>query len=109
MAAADVEAVWELTSSGSTRTVAMLLSVVIISIALVVFVFKYAFGSSGPNPFEKDTREPLKPMVHNRKEKNKVLKQGELKSSLVLHEKHKNTEQISYVNMRGKINIYLFQ
>lgn len=62
----------------------MLLSVVVISVALVIFVLKYVFGSSGPNPFEKDTREPLKPMVHNRKEKNKVLKQGELKGHLVL-------------------------
>ncbi|TWW70285.1 putative all-trans-retinol 13,14-reductase [Takifugu flavidus] len=43
---------------------------------------KYVFGSSGPNPFEKDTREPLKPMVHNRKEKNKVLKQGFLVSKV---------------------------
>lgn len=58
----------------------MLLSVGVISVALVVFIIKYVFGSSGPNPFEKDTRVPLKPMVHNRKEKNKVLKQGELKS-----------------------------
>lgn len=56
----------------------MLLSVGIISVVLVVFIIKYAFGKSGPNPFEKDTRVPLKPMVHNRKEKNKVLKQGEL-------------------------------
>lgn len=57
----------------------MLLSVVIISVALVVFIVKYVCGGSGPNPFEKDTRAPLKQMVHNRKEKNKVLKQGELK------------------------------
>ena len=55
----------------------MLLSVVIICVALVIFVLKYVFGSSGPNPFEKDTREPVKKMVHDRKEKNKVLKQGE--------------------------------
>ncbi|KAF3846061.1 hypothetical protein F7725_003139 [Dissostichus mawsoni] len=55
-----------------TRT--MLLSVVIFCVALVLFVLKYVFGSSGPNPFEKDTREPVKKMVH-RKEKNKVLKQ----------------------------------
>lgn len=56
----------------------MLLSLGIISVALVVLVLKYVFGSSGPNPFEKDTRVPVKPIVHNRKEKNKVLKQGEL-------------------------------
>lgn len=59
----------------------MLLSVGIISVALVVFIIKYVFGSSGPNPFEKDTRVPLKPIVHHRKEKNKVLKQGELKTT----------------------------
>lgn len=80
--------VWELTSSRCTHThthtVAMLLGVVVISVALVIFVLKYVFGNSGPNPFEKDTREPLKPMVHNRKEKNKVLKQGESKGHLVL-------------------------
>ncbi len=56
----------------------MWLSVAIVSVALVIFIFKYVFGSSGPNPFETDTREPLKTMVHDKKEKNKVLKQGEL-------------------------------
>lgn len=54
----------------------MLIVVGIISFALVIFILKYVF-SSGPNPFEKDTREPLKKMVHDRKQKNKVLKQGE--------------------------------
>lgn len=47
-------------------------------VALFIFIFKYALGSSGPNPFEKDTREPLKKQVFDKKEKNKVLKQGEL-------------------------------
>lgn len=61
----------------------MLLSVGIISVALVVLVLKYVFGNSGPNPFEKDTRVPVKPIVHNRKEKNKVLKQGEFKNNAV--------------------------
>lgn len=61
----------------------MLLSVGIISVALVVLVLKYVFGSSGPNPFEKDTRVPVKQIVHNRKEKNKVLKQGEFKNNAV--------------------------
>ncbi|KAJ4932534.1 hypothetical protein JOQ06_010952 [Pogonophryne albipinna] len=51
-------------------------------IAFVIFVLKYVFGSSGPNPFEKDTREPVKKMVHDRKEKNKVLKQGFLTSKV---------------------------
>lgn len=58
----------------------MWVSVLIISVALVIFILKYVFGSSGPNPFETDSREPLKKMVHDRKEKNKVLKQGELRS-----------------------------
>lgn len=58
----------------------MLLSAAFISVVLVVYIIKYVFGRAGPNPFEKDTRVPLKPMVLNRKEKNKVLKQGELKS-----------------------------
>lgn len=55
----------------------MLFAVAIISAALLVFTLKYVFGSSGPNPFEKDTRESLKTMVHDMKEKNKVMKQGE--------------------------------
>ncbi|KAM6914597.1 all-trans-retinol 13,14-reductase [Lycodopsis pacificus] len=58
----------------------MLLVVGIVCVALVIFILKYVFSSSGPNPFEKDTREPLKKMVHDRKEKNKVLKQGFLAS-----------------------------
>uniref|UniRef100_A0A3P9H3Y2 All-trans-retinol 13,14-reductase n=1 Tax=Oryzias latipes TaxID=8090 RepID=A0A3P9H3Y2_ORYLA len=49
---------------------------------LAFFVFKYVYGSSGPNPFEKDTREPLKKMVHDKKEKNKVLKQGFMASKV---------------------------
>lgn len=57
----------------------MLLSAALVSVVLVIFIYKYAFGSSGPNPFETDTREPPKRMIHDRKEKNKVLKQGELK------------------------------
>lgn len=53
----------------------MWLAVVIICVALVAIIYKYVSGS-GPNPFDIDTREPLKPMVFDRKEKNKVLKQG---------------------------------
>lgn len=55
-----------------------MIAVAIICVGLAVFILKYVFSGSGPNPFEKDTREPLKKMVHDRKEKNKVLKQGEL-------------------------------
>uniref|UniRef100_A0A3P8VR83 All-trans-retinol 13,14-reductase n=2 Tax=Cynoglossus semilaevis TaxID=244447 RepID=A0A3P8VR83_CYNSE len=61
-------------------SVNMWIAVVVICVALVAFVFKYVFGSSGPNPFEKDTREPLKKMIFDKKEKNKVLKQGFLAS-----------------------------
>ncbi|XP_029015716.1 all-trans-retinol 13,14-reductase isoform X2 [Betta splendens] len=46
------------------------------TVALVIFIYKYVFSGSGPNPFEKDSREPLKKMVFDKKEKNKVLKQG---------------------------------
>lgn len=53
----------------------MWLAVVLICVALVAIIYKYVSGS-GPNPFDIDTREPLKPMVFDRKEKNKVLKQG---------------------------------
>ncbi|XP_053707783.1 all-trans-retinol 13,14-reductase-like [Synchiropus splendidus] len=60
----------------------MWFTVVIFSVALVVFICKYVYGPRGPNPFEVDTREPLKPMVHVRKEKNKVLKQGFLASKV---------------------------
>lgn len=65
--------------SWPTHIATMLLSVAIISVCLVAFILKYVFSGSGPNPFETDTREPLKKMVHDRKEKNKVLKQGESK------------------------------
>ncbi|XP_026216558.1 all-trans-retinol 13,14-reductase-like [Anabas testudineus] len=60
----------------------MWFAVTIISAALVIFILKYVFGSSGPNPFEKDSREPLKKMVHDLKEKNKVLKQGFVSSKV---------------------------
>ncbi|XP_076121144.1 all-trans-retinol 13,14-reductase [Alosa pseudoharengus] len=54
----------------------MWITVGIIAAALVAFVLKYVFSTSGPNPFDKDTREPLKPLVNDHKVKNKVLKQG---------------------------------
>uniref|UniRef100_A0A1A7XQJ3 All-trans-retinol 13,14-reductase n=1 Tax=Iconisemion striatum TaxID=60296 RepID=A0A1A7XQJ3_9TELE len=56
--------------------------VAIIFIFLVVFILKHVFGGSGPNPFEKDCREPLKKMVFDKKERNKVLKQGFLASKV---------------------------
>ncbi|XP_056117566.1 all-trans-retinol 13,14-reductase [Rhinichthys klamathensis goyatoka] len=60
----------------------MWIAVVLISLALVAIVFKYLLTTSGPNPFGIDTREPLKPMVFDRKLKNKVLKQGFLASKV---------------------------
>ncbi|XP_077350811.1 all-trans-retinol 13,14-reductase [Festucalex cinctus] len=55
---------------------------IIIGVALLVFCLLYVLSSAESNPFRTDTREPLKPMVHNRKEKNKVLKQGFLASKV---------------------------
>lgn len=52
---------------------------IIVAAWLVAFLLKYVVFGSGPNPFEKDTREPLKPLVTDKKVKNKVLKQGRLK------------------------------
>ncbi|XP_030649033.1 all-trans-retinol 13,14-reductase [Chanos chanos] len=60
----------------------MWITVGIIVVALVAFLFKYVFGTSGPNPFDIDTREPLKPLVTDKKVKNKVLKQGFLASKV---------------------------
>ncbi|KAJ8389939.1 hypothetical protein AAFF_G00112240 [Aldrovandia affinis] len=63
----------------------MWISVVILCVAFVVFLFKYVTGNRGPNPFDVDTREPLKPLVTDQKEKNKVLKQGFLASKVPEH------------------------
>lgn len=63
----------------------MWIAVGVISLALVAILFKYVLGSSGPNPFGIDTREPLKPMVLDRKLKNKVLKQGKVYIHTYLH------------------------
>uniref|UniRef100_A0A672RN64 All-trans-retinol 13,14-reductase n=1 Tax=Sinocyclocheilus grahami TaxID=75366 RepID=A0A672RN64_SINGR len=60
----------------------MWIAVVVISLALVAIMFKYVLGTPGPSPFAIDRREPLKPMVLDRKLKNKVLKQGFLASKV---------------------------
>ncbi|XP_036445256.1 all-trans-retinol 13,14-reductase-like [Colossoma macropomum] len=60
----------------------MWVAVGLVVVLLVVLLFKYVFGSSGPSPFDFDSREPLKPMVLDKKEKNKVLKQGFLTSKV---------------------------
>ncbi|XP_046895036.1 all-trans-retinol 13,14-reductase [Hypomesus transpacificus] len=60
----------------------MWIAVAVFCASLVAFLLKYVFGNSGPNPFDIDTREPLKPLVTDKKEKNKVLKQGFLTSKV---------------------------
>lgn len=64
----------------------MWLAVVVICLALVAVLVKYVLGT-GPNPFDIDTREPPKPIVFDRKLKNKVLKQGESEIQYVLYTK----------------------
>ncbi|XP_064844561.1 all-trans-retinol 13,14-reductase-like [Oncorhynchus masou masou] len=59
----------------------MWIIVAIICAALAALLYKYVFRTFGPNPFDIDTREPLKPLV-TQKEKNKVLKQGFLASKV---------------------------
>lgn len=59
----------------------MWITVAVICAALVAYLLKSWF-TSGPNPFHFDTREPLKPLVSDKKEKNKVLKQGFLASKV---------------------------
>ena len=49
----------------------MWVAVGLVVVLSVVLLFKYVFGSSGPSPFDFDSREPLKPMVLDEKEKNK--------------------------------------
>ncbi|KAI4901905.1 hypothetical protein NFI96_013840, partial [Prochilodus magdalenae] len=56
----------------------MWVAVGLVVVLVVLLLLKYVFGSSGPSPFDFDAREPLKPMVLDRKEKNKVLKQGRI-------------------------------
>ncbi|KAL4659271.1 putative all-trans-retinol 13,14-reductase [Arapaima gigas] len=58
------------------RTVTMFLAVGACLAALLVLLYSCFIGGRGPNPFAVDSREPLKPRVTNKKEKNKVLKQG---------------------------------
>uniref|UniRef100_A0A673W8N7 All-trans-retinol 13,14-reductase n=1 Tax=Salmo trutta TaxID=8032 RepID=A0A673W8N7_SALTR len=60
----------------------MWIIIAIICAALAAFLYNYVFRTSGPNPFDIDTREPLKPLVTQKKEKNKVLKQGFLASKV---------------------------
>ncbi|XP_072299009.1 all-trans-retinol 13,14-reductase [Eucyclogobius newberryi] len=53
----------------------MWLSIAIVCALLLALILKYVFTTPGPNPFEKDSREAVREIVQ-RKEKNKVLKQG---------------------------------
>lgn len=52
---------------------------IVVAAWLFVLLLKNVVFGSGPDPFEKDTREPLKPLVTDKKVKNKVLKQGRSK------------------------------
>lgn len=54
----------------------MWVAVGLVVVLVGALLYRYVFGGSGPSPFDFDSREPLKPMVHDKKEKNKVLKQG---------------------------------
>ncbi|MBN3296500.1 RETST reductase, partial [Amia calva] len=54
-------------------------------LAFIVLLYKYVCGRAGPNPFAADTREPPRPLVTNKQEKNKVLKQGFLASRVPEH------------------------
>lgn len=49
----------------------------IVAVLFVALFLKHAFGAAGPSPFDTDTREPPKPVQLDKKERNKVLKQGE--------------------------------
>ncbi|KAG9337604.1 hypothetical protein JZ751_028456 [Albula glossodonta] len=60
----------------------MWITVAILCVCLIAFLFKSVIGNPGPNPFYVDTREPLKPLVTDKKEKNKILKQGFLASKV---------------------------
>lgn len=53
---------------------------VIVAVLLVTLFLKYVFGTSGPSPFDTDTREPPRPVELDKKQRNKVLKQGFLAS-----------------------------
>uniref|UniRef100_A0A8C6UMI1 All-trans-retinol 13,14-reductase n=1 Tax=Neogobius melanostomus TaxID=47308 RepID=A0A8C6UMI1_9GOBI len=59
----------------------MWITVGIICAVLLALVLKYIFTTSGPNPFARDTREPVREIL-TKKEKNKVLKQGFLASKV---------------------------
>ena len=63
--------------SPCARTSIMWIAIALICLALVIFLLKYVFSPTGPNPFDVDTREPVRPIVFDKKEKKKVLKQGE--------------------------------
>ncbi|XP_027016914.1 all-trans-retinol 13,14-reductase-like [Tachysurus fulvidraco] len=52
----------------------------IVALLFIALFLKYVFGNSGPSPFDVDMREPLKPVQLDKKERNKVLKQGFLAS-----------------------------
>ena len=54
----------------------MWVAVGLVVVLLVVPLFKYVFGSSGPSPFDFDAREPLQPMGPDEQGPHKLLQQG---------------------------------
>ncbi|KPP71684.1 putative all-trans-retinol 13,14-reductase [Scleropages formosus] len=60
----------------------MYLTALVCCAAVLALLFKYLIWDRGPNPLAVDTREPLKPLVTDKKEKNKILKQGFLASKV---------------------------
>ncbi|CAL8304525.1 unnamed protein product [Merluccius merluccius] len=58
----------------------MWLAILVVCVFLVLVLLKYVFSTPEPNPFAVDTREPVKPIVFDKKEKKKVLKQGFVES-----------------------------
>ncbi|KAK3553196.1 hypothetical protein QTP86_031776 [Hemibagrus guttatus] len=57
----------------------------IVAVLFVALFLKHVLGTSGLSPFDLDTREPPKPVQLDKKERNKVLKQGFLASRVPQH------------------------
>ncbi|MBN3287802.1 RETST reductase, partial [Polyodon spathula] len=56
-----------------------------LAVVLSVLLYKWLFGNRGSDPFALDTRQPPKPLVKSKAEKNKVLKQGFTTSKIPEH------------------------
>lgn len=80
----------------------------IVALLFIALFLKYVFGTSGPSPFDVDTREPLKPVQLDKKERNKVLKQGEHFVFVSGVEPHLfiSVPRIAEINMHVMINMH---